>query len=498
MDNQLLAFLNRKPAPRIVVIGDALLDRYAWGRVKEVSEEAPVPVVGVEREELQPAGAGLVAAMLAALGARVSLIACKGRDDDGDRLEECLSKAGVEFLPLKASPSATARRMRVFGYVHYAGRGVQQVVSLIHLPKPAELAEARKELIERIDELLAGCDLLVMQDSGHGLLSGDAPREIISAATKRNVGVVCDPEATGNPDRFRGAGAWVVNRFEAEKFTGMAMADPAHYSAAAKWLRETYGLNAVYVKLDREGMYLDSSREGSELVPTVQREVADVTGAGDEALAATAFVTAAGGSDNLAAHVANFAASLEVTRLGGVPLTREEIVREVLSRQAQHSAKVVTREEAVAIRERVRREGKTVAFTNGCFDLLHIGHISLIRFARRQGDVLMVGINSDASTRRLKGEGRPVNDQATRAGVLAALEDLDYVFVFDETSVLDSLKLIKPDVLVKGGDYDKEGVVGWREIEACGGRVVLAPLVQDKSTTATVRKILNSGTAESK
>jgi D-beta-D-heptose 7-phosphate kinase/D-beta-D-heptose 1-phosphate adenosyltransferase len=482
--------LERAGRPRICVVGDLMLDTYVWGDVARISPEGPIPVLRVERREHRPGGAGSVAAMLAALDAEVLPVGIVGADAAGQALSACLAEAGVGTGALvRSAERPTTTKARYLGYVQSAGRALQQIVRVdeeVTDPlSPAEAAAVRNAAVDAVGR----ADLVVIEDMGKGLLDAELIREIIAEAARRGKPVVVDPERAEDYSPYKGAAAVLPNRFETELATGLSLRTEEDYARAARALLDELALGCVVVKLDREGMYLATAAGEQARIANREREVADVTGAGDMVTTAFGFGLACGASERLAAVLANFAAGVEVTMHGATPLPRAHLMEALRAEADPTARKIKGREEMVALRAALRKAGRKVAFTNGCFDLLHLGHVQLMRYARAQGDVLVVGLNTDASVRRLKGPGRPVNSQQVRSHVLASLADVDYVVLFDEESVLPLIDQLRPDVLVKGGDYTVEGVVGHELVQSYGGEVKLAPQAEGFSTTDLIRRI---------
>ncbi len=476
--------------PRVCVIGDVMLDTYVWGDVSRISQEGPIPVLRVQRREHRPGGAGVVAAMLNALGCRVQLLGITGSDPAAQTLQDDLAQAGIDGSRLvRSEERPTTMKTRYLGYVQSAGRALQQLLRVdeekTHAMSPAEAAAVRDAAVDGI----AASDVVVLQDMGKGLFDDGLLREVIARAAGLGKPVVVDPERTDSYAAYAGATCLLPNRFEAEKATEIALHTEESYSEAARKLLDELDLECVVIKLDREGMFFATVDGASKHIVTEAREVADVTGAGDMVAAAMSLALAGGADYETAAVLANFAGGLEVGHLGATPVPRSELARAMEQEADPTAHKMKTRPQIEQLAADLRRTGKRVAFTNGCFDLLHLGHVQLIRFARRHGDVLVVGLNSDDSARRLKGPGRPVNSEDVRSRVLAALADVDYVVLFDEESVLPLLRQVRPDVLVKGGDYTREGVVGYEFVESYGGEIMLAPEIAGLSTTELIRRI---------
>jgi D-beta-D-heptose 7-phosphate kinase/D-beta-D-heptose 1-phosphate adenosyltransferase len=490
MLEHVLELLQDKRRPSIAVVGDMMLDTYVHGDVSRISPEGPIPVLKMERREDRAGGAGSVAAMLAEMGAVVSVVGTVGRDAAGEAFQALLQKMGVNTDGLVAThPRPTTTKTRFLGYVQSAGRALQQIVRVDEEQTDALKPDEARRVTEAALDALEAADLIILQDMGKGLLDAKRNRALIQAARKAGKPVVVDPERTEDYAPYRGATCVLPNRFETERATGRKLRTEDDYRAAAEELLQRLELDAAVVKLDREGMYL-ATREGERRHMRIQaRQVADVTGAGDMVASALSYALALGADYPLAVSFANFAGGLEVGQVGVTAIGRQTMLDALSARSDPALRKIKDREDLARLREELARQGRSVAFTNGCFDLLHLGHTQLIRHARAQADLLVVGINTDRSVRELKGPERPINDQDVRARMLAALEDVDYVVMFDEKSVLPLIRELRPDVLVKGGDYDKAGVVGANFVESYGGRVELAPEAEGFSTTDLIERI---------
>jgi len=485
--------LQRAGTPSVCVIGDVMLDTYVWGGVSRISQEGPIPVLRVQRREHRPGGAGVVAAMLSALGCRTQLVGLVGDDAVADTLSEDLAASGIDGTGLVRSPARpTTTKTRFLGYVQSAGRALQQLLRVDEEAtdpmSPDEARQVGRAALERIEQ----ADVVVLQDMGKGLFDDGLLREVIERARDLNKPVIVDPERTDRYAPYSGATCLLPNRYEAEMATGLSLREEGDYRRAAAQLIDELSLGCTVIKLDREGMFFATAGGLEGLVAAHVREVADVTGAGDLVTAAMALAIAEGADYATAVALANFAGGVEVGHHGATAVSRTDLLQAMLTQADPTARKIKARADAEQLAADLRRSGKRIAFTNGCFDLLHLGHIELIRFARRQGDVLIVGLNTDASARELKGPGRPVNSEDVRSRVLASMADVDYVVLFDEQSVLPLLREIRPDVLVKGGDYTHEQVVGYEFVESYGGEVVLAPVVEGLSTTQIINRISGS------
>ncbi len=383
----------------------------------------------------------------------------------------------------------TTLKTRILGYVQSAGRALQQIVRMDE-ERTVPISPEQSEQILRIAlDMMQQADLVLIQDMAKGLFSRDLLQAIITEAAGRSKPVIADPERGEDYSGYRGASCLLPNRFEAETVTGISLDGEEAYRQAAGKLIEELALDAAVIKLDREGIFYATAGGEGKHITTRARDVSDVTGAGDMVAAVVALVTAAGGPLEQAVELANIAAGIEVARYGAAPISRSELLEELTAQADPVLRKVKSRDELPETLSLRRQRGEKVVFTNGCFDLLHLGHVELVRFARRQGDCLIVGLNSDRSARELKGPGRPINNQEVRARILCSLADVDYVVLFDEASVEPLIREVRPDVLVKGGDYDKTGVVGHEFVESYGGQVRLAPEVKGLSTTELMRRI---------
>jgi D-beta-D-heptose 7-phosphate kinase/D-beta-D-heptose 1-phosphate adenosyltransferase len=482
-----LAIPDLKPL-RILVAGEVILDRYLWGDVARISPEAPIPILQVHRREEKPGNAAFVMASLRALGARPSALSVVGADRDGGVLREMFRALGIGTRSLVVDPDRpTIVKQRMLGSVQSANRATQQLLR-VDEEDPRQLSPARERAMKaRIADELKRTDGVLVSDINKGLLTPTLLRALIDGANRRGVPIVIDPRLCEDFSIYRGATALTPNRFETETATGMRLSDRAAWRAAAEALVQKLDLKACLITLDRDGMYLAERGGADTYIPTTPREVYDVTGAGDVVLTFFGLMTAAGLSFASAAAIANLAAGIEVGRVGAEIISREDLA--LAPGHDAYERKIVSDDELALALERDRRSGLRIVFTNGCFDLMHAGHLQMLGFARAQGDRVVVGLNSDRSVRALKGAGRPINHLGDRARMLAALEFVDYVVVFDESRAERVIRRVRPDILVKGEDYRGQIVDGQRFVEAYGGRVALAPLLEGHSTTSTVARL---------
>lgn len=475
---------------RVIVVGEVILDRYLWGDVSRISPEAPIPILRVNRREEKPGNAGFVMANLCALGAQPSAVSIIGADRGGAMLRDILGGLGVRIRALLSDPDRpTIVKERMLGSVQAARRATQQLLR-VDEEDPSPISPAReRELFARYRQELAKADGVLVSDINKGLLTPTLVRDVIGEARKRKIPVIVDPRLTDDFSIYRGANAITPNRYETEQATGLKLTDRDEWRRAAETLVRRLGLDACLITLDRDGMYLAERGGADSYIATVPREVYDVTGAGDVVLSVFGLLAIAGLHYEAAAQIANVAASIEVTRLGAEVISREDLAQALKPTHNGYERKIMALEELVPALDRERRAGRRIAFTNGCFDLLHAGHVQSLSFSRAQADRLVVGLNSDRSVRALKGEGRPIYPALDRARILAALECVDYVVIFDESRAEKLIRAVKPDVLVKGEDWRGKTVDGQEFVESRGGRVALAPLLEGHSTTATLRRL---------
>lgn len=487
MADSLIGLLTDSRRPRILVVGDVMLDRYQWGEVARISPEAPVPVLQVGQCDDRLGGAGNVAAMAAALEADVVLAAVTGDDPEGRILRQLLDDIHVDTQFIVTDPGRpTTVKHRLLGEIK--GREPQQVLRLDRercQPLSPSLAGA---LLQTVWDRLDQTDLILVSDYDKGVCAGDFVPQLVAIARAADVPVVADPARGVDYHRYTGCTALTPNRIEAGSASRISIRSPDDGLVAARLLLRL-GIRSAVVTLDRDGIAWADSRNRHRVFPVQPRQVRDVTGAGDAVLSTLGFCMALGADDPEAVELANLAGGLEVERLGVVPIRRCELLAELDRAFPCARRKIVSRERLLEELRVCRRSGRRIVMTNGCFDLLHPGHVACLEEARRLGDVLVVGLNSDRSVAALKGRNRPIIDQEGRATMVAALACVDYVVIFDETSVEGLVRQVQPDVLVKSAQYRLDQVVGREVVESYGGRVVLAPMQKGYSTTRLVERI---------
>ena len=480
--DRLLARLPLLANARAVVVGDVMLDRYVYGTVERISPEAPIPVLAIEREVAMPGGAGNVARNLAALGAHTVFGAAIGRDPAATELERLFADDRTIQVHLAVD---AARRTTV--KTRFVGAS-QQLLRTDSEQRAAMSETTCRNLLERMGDLASGYDVMVLSDYGKGVLDGGFAARLIAMAKGAGRKVVIDPKGRDYAP-YRGADILTPNSPELAEATGMPTREDGDVEKAARKLIEQFELGAVLATRGARGMTLVERGGEAFHLPARAVEVFDVSGAGDTVIAVLAAALAAGAPPIEAAVFANAAAGVVVAKLGTATCSLEELAGALQGHSRVTHDGVLDHDHLAREVAAWRRSGLRVGFTNGCFDLLHAGHISLIRQARAACDRLIVGLNTDASVKRLKGEGRPVNSEHARAVVLASLAGVDAVTLFGEDTPLELIKAIKPDVLVKGADYTEATVVGADIVKGYGGRVVLADLAPGFSTTGTIARM---------
>jgi D-beta-D-heptose 7-phosphate kinase/D-beta-D-heptose 1-phosphate adenosyltransferase len=491
---ELLRLPDLKPL-RIVVAGEIILDRYVWGEVERISPEAPIPVLRAHRREEKPGNAGFVMANLRALGARPLAFSIIGNDHGGRMLQAMFHDLAIDTRGLVVDPDRpTIVKERMLGSVQSANRATQQLLRVDDEDVSPLAPKREHELTRRLGRVLERADGVLVSDINKGLLTAPLLRNLIEGAARRRIPIIIDPRLSTDYSIYRGATVITPNRYETEMATGMKLTDRDAWRMAAGSLVRKLGLRACLVTLDRDGMYLAERGGRGSFIPTSPREVYDVTGAGDVVLAVFGLLTIAGLGFASAAALANIAAGIEVGRLGTEIISRDDLARALSPRHDGIERKIVSVDELQVLLEPKRRAGQQVVFTNGCFDLLHAGHLQLLSYARAQGDLLVVGINSDRSVRIIKGDQRPIYPATERARILAAIEMVDYVVVFDDPRAERIIRDVRPDVLIKGEDWRGQRVDGQDFVESNGGRVLLAPLLQGYSTTSTIARMSESTT----
>ena len=467
-------------SPKILVIGDLMIDHYLWGTCERISPEAPVQVVNVDNENSVLGGAGNVINNLSALGAQVDVISVLGGCEISDELKELLTdiKVNTQYL-ITQKDRITSKKSRIIA-------SQQQVVRYDRESTDEINGESQDEILKSFENIVANYDAVLLSDYGKGVLTAKLTQSLISIANKNNKKVLVDPKGL-NYSKYNGAYLLTPNKKEASEATQINIKDDESLTKAITQLKTNCDLDISLITLSEQGVaiYDDNLRTH----PTVAREVFDVTGAGDTVLASLGFALACGHKIDNAVEFSNLAAGVVVGKIGSATATLNEIIEyESSLNKSTSDEHIKTLDEITTLSQDLKKRDKKIIFTNGCFDILHAGHVRYLETAKSYGDALILGLNSDRSVSALKGENRPINTQLDRAYILAALEAVDYVVIFDEDTPYDLIKAIRPHTLVKGGDYKGKEVVG----QGIAKELKLVQFVDGKSTTKTIEKIQKS------
>ena len=480
INTRLIDLVMNLDAPRIAVVGDLILDAYLEGRTERISPEAPIQVLDVEEERRAPGGAANVAVNLRNLGAEVVLCGLLGKDRDGSLLKEMVEELGIETSAVFTEEGRpTTTKVRVVA-------AKQQLVRIDREVRTPPSTALENRLADAVSAAASAVDAVVLSDYAKGVLTSSVIRAACEAAPDR---VLVDPKGRAY-DRYRGCRLITPNRREAEEATGMTLGEEEHCLRAAEAILRTTNAREVVITLGADGIFYAERSGGHNRIPAHARSVYDVTGAGDTVAALLTLCLAQGIPLDDAVRVANAGAALVVARAGVSAPTREELVTFFSFGATRHMDKILTPEAAAESAAFHRRRGERLVFTNGCFDLIHGGHVDFLRTAKGFGDVLMVGLNDDGSVRRLKGPGRPVLPLEERMEILASFQFVDYIVSFSEDDPERLIQRITPEILVKGEDWKEKGVVGREWVEAHGGRVHLVPFRRGTSTTGVIERVL--------
>lgn len=468
---------------KFICIGDVMLDRFVWGEVNRICPEAPIPVIRVRKEQEMLGGAGNVVRNLDALGATGDLLSVIGDDLAGQRMSELideLENSRSHFCKVSDRPTTIKVRYIASGQqLLRADTEEHHSIAPIH----------EDEINDQFKQILNGQNVVILSDYGKGVLTHDLCQSLISTAKSAGKIVVADPKGRDFA-KYSGVDILTPNKGELAFATGLPIDSDANVEVAAKCIMDAHNIKVVIVTRSSEGMSVITAEESTH-IPTVAKEVFDVSGAGDTVVSTIAAALAVGAPLVEAAKLANVAAGIVVAKLGTAVVHQSELLEEVHHQEIKKSeSSIVSFEQAASMTRLWQKQNKKVVFTNGCFDLLHPGHLALLTQARAAGHRLVIGLNTDSSIKRLKGEDRPIQSEMARAVVLSSLELVDLVVLFDEDTPLKLIETLKPDVLVKGADYTIDKVVGADFVQSYGGKVVLAELKPGQSTTNTVNKML--------
>ena len=467
--------LNKKP--NILVIGDLMIDHYLWGSCDRISPEAPVQVVNVKKESSVLGGAGNVINNLVTLGSVVDVISVIGNDSVANELKSLLEKIDVPTSNLVVENNRkTSKKSRLIAS--------QQQVLRYDMESIDDINEnSHKQIIQTLEKNIDKYSSIILSDYGKGVLTTNLTKEIIKIANKNNIKVLVDPKGK-DYSKYKGSYTLTPNKKEAMEATNIDIKDESSLIEALKSLKTQCSLEVSLITLSEQGIAIFDDE--LTIKPTVAREVYDVTGAGDTVIASIAFALGNNLDIKDAIYFANLAAGVVVGKIGSATTTLDEIYEyEYSLHKSNSTSHIKTFDEIKTLASKLHNQGKKIVFTNGCFDILHVGHVKYLEVAKSYGDVLILGLNADSSVRKLKGPTRPINTQDDRAYILASLESVDYVVIFEEETPYELIKLIKPHVLVKGGDYEGKEVVG----QDIADELKLVQFVDGKSTTNTIKRI---------
>ena len=467
--------LNKKP--NILVIGDLMIDHYLWGSCDRISPEAPVQVVNVKKESSVLGGAGNVINNLVTLGSVVDVISVIGNDSVANELKSLLEKIDVPTSNLVVENNRkTSKKSRLIAS--------QQQVLRYDMESIDDINEnSHKQIIQTLEKNIDKYSSIILSDYGKGVLTTNLTKEIIKIANKNNIKVLVDPKGK-DYSKYKGSYTLTPNKKEAMEATNIDIKDESSLIEALKSLKIQCELEVSLITLSEQGIAIFDDE--LTIKPTVAREVYDVTGAGDTVIASIAFALGNNLDIKDAIYFANLAAGVVVGKIGSATTTLDEIYEyEYSLHKSNSTSHIKTFDEIKTLASKLHSQGKKIVFTNGCFDILHVGHVKYLEVAKSYGDVLILGLNADSSVRKLKGPTRPINTQDDRAYILASLESVDYVVIFEEETPYELIKLIKPHVLVKGGDYEGKEVVG----QDIADELKLVQFVDGKSTTNTIKRI---------
>lgn len=479
----LTALIETLSGAQVLTVGDVMLDRYVTGQVERISPEAPIPVLRIEGERAMLGGGGNVVANVAALGGGGTFVAVIGEDSASEEVRRLLGALGTvqPSLAVDAARRTTLKTRFVGGNQQLMRADVESCTPI--------MGSVLDEILANACNAVSSCGAAVLSDYGKGVLTESVIKGVIAAAHAAHVPVIVDPKGH-DFSRYRGADIVTPNKKELFEATQMPVATDADVIAACEHVIASCGVQGVLATRSAEGMTLVMKGLPPQHFKAEAREVFDVSGAGDTVVATLALAMAAGASPADAARLANIAAGIVVGKVGTATVSTQELIHTVHHQDlGQAEAKLRSLDVAATVACGWQARGLKVGFTNGCFDLLHPGHISLLSQARSACDRLVVGLNSDASVKRLKGETRPVQSEAARAAVLGALTAVDLVVIFAEDTPLNLIETLRPDVLVKGADYTIDTVVGADFVQGYGGQVVLAQLAEGHSTTNTIKRL---------
>ena len=463
--------------PKILVIGDLMIDHYLWGSCDRISPEAPVQVIDVNHESTVLGGAGNVVNNLSALGAKVDIISVIGECEASEELKKLLLniKVATKYLVVQKD-RITSKKSRIIASHQQVVRYDRESVDEIN-------TKSHKTILDIFKTICCHYDVILLSDYGKGILTFELTSSLIAIANKNNIRVLVDPKGL-NYSKYDGAYLLTPNKKEASEATQLNIIDNESLAKAIQALKEQCNLKISLITLSDQGVAIFDNE--LRIHPTVAREVFDVTGAGDTVLASLGFALSCQENIDEAVKFANLASGVVVGKIGSATATMNEIIEyESSLNKSSSDEHIKTWDEISFIVNELKNKDKKIVFTNGCFDILHVGHVKYLEKAKEFGDVLILGLNSDGSVKKLKGNTRPINNQDDRSYILASLEVVDYVVIFDNDTPLDLINLIKPDVLVKGGDYKDMAVVG----QNIAKELKIVKLIEGRGTSNTIERI---------
>lgn len=470
-------FLASKKA--CLVIGDLMLDQYIFGDVNRLSPEAPVPIIKKNKHHNRIGGAGNVALNLIGLGIKPLLVGSIGNDENGKILSSLIKKHNLSIKGLIKENGQTTTKTRVMAGHHQIVRIDEDQISFG--PNEANI----KKIIKYINSDLS---CIVISDYNKGFLSASFLKKIIQQANREKIPVLIDPKGK-DASRYAGATLITPNKKEAMELTGLTNFDSDLIHTALKKINKNYKINSIVMTQGKDGISHITPKKINTYPASISKQVYDVSGAGDTVIATLASCIIANLDLSDSFKLANLAAGIVISKLGTVPISREELLDEMESHLNGQKNKIFSLKELLLKISGLRAKGQTIGFTNGCFDILHSGHVTYLEKAKSQVDYLILGLNSDSSIKTIKGKNRPIVSEADRARVLCALESIDAVIIFNESTPIKLIKEIKPDVLIKGNDYEPKSVVGAKEIKKWEGKLYLVPLLEGKSSSKIINKI---------
>lgn len=470
---------------KTLVVGDIIYDEYIWGNIERISPEAPIPVLEWVGDNSALGGAANVAHNLCQLGAKVYLVGAVGADEQGYKLKELLKNAGIETDGVFCDPKRpTTCKTRILAH----NQQILRIDKEITQPIPDQIEKQVLKYIMSIGPEMAG---IICSDYLKGLLKESFLKQLIPMAKKWDKLILVDPKGR-DFSKYQGVYALTPNLKETEIAAGIKIVTEEDLEKAATRLFQAVKCHTLLVTRGKDGLSLFREGNSPTHIPTETKEVYDVTGAGDTVISLFGLSLFSGYDPLEAAQLANIGAGIVVGKLGTAPISRRELAEYLTDQSLYQSKKIITLTELLPIANRARTQGKTIVFTNGCFDLLHVGHIQYLQKAKALGDILIIGLNDDNSVRVLKGPPRPLISQDERANILAALGCIDYIVIFSELTPEALIRAIKPHILVKGGDYALDQVVGRDIVEGYGGQTKIIPYMPGYSTTGLIEKIVQN------